>query len=257
MKEKLLIALKVMAWLGGIVIVITMLNFAMRKQKQVECSNLNIDINEEQSFVLTSDVKRTIDKSNLDYLNKRLNNIRIDTLERKLKANPFVEDAQVFIDLKGNLKVEVEQRKPVVRVITGSGQQFYIDEQGFKMPLSYQYTSRVLVATGYVNELYTRVDTLHGTRAKDLYNLAVFIADKPFWAAQIDQVYVANNGDFELIPRVGTQRIVIGDASNLEKKFNGLMIFYKKALSKLGWSMYSTINVKYEGQIICTKSNSL
>lgn len=245
------------AWVAGVVIIIVMLSFAARKQEQVACSKLAISINEEEAFVLNSDVQRAIDKSNQEYLNKRLNNIRIDTLEQKLKGNPYISDAEVFVDLKGNLKVEVEQRHPVIRIVNKDLQQFYIDDQANKMPLSYQYTSRILVATGYINELYTRVDTLHSRTAKDLYTLAVFIGDNPFWRAQIDQVYVLNTGDFELIPRVGNQRILIGDVSNLERKLNSVMIFYKKALSKLGWSAYSRINVKYEGQIICTKANSL
>ncbi len=247
----------VLVWVIGVATLVAMLSFSGRKQKQVQCSNMIIEISDDAAFVLPSDVKRAVDKSNQQYLNKRLTSIRIDSLEKKLKTNSFVADAEVFVDLKGNLQIEVEQRKPILRVVNSSLQQFYIDDKGYKMPLSYQYTSRIPVAVGAINELYTRVDTLRGRTAKDLVTLATFIANKPFWAAQVDQIYVTNAGDFELITRVGNHRIVIGDVTNLEKKFNAVFLFYKKALPKLGWSMYNRINVKYEGQIICTKNSSL
>ena len=88
---------------------------------------------------------------------------------------------------------------------------------------------------------------------KQFYILASFVYKDPFWKAQIMQVYINNEGDMELIPRVGNHTIILGDVSGLEDKFSKLMIFYKQGLSKTGWNEYSTINLKYNNQVICTK----
>ena len=62
--------------------------------------------------------------------------------------------------------------------------------------------------------------------------------------------------DIELIPRVGNQRIILGDADSLEKKMTNLLLFYKKAMPQVGWDTYRTINIKYTNQIVCEKRDS-
>jgi cell division protein FtsQ len=45
---------------------------------------------------------------------------------------------------------------------------FYVDQHGLKIPLSSNFTARVLVANGYIDELFTNhVDSLHTQLAKD------------------------------------------------------------------------------------------
>jgi cell division protein FtsQ len=71
---------------------------------------------------------------------------------------------------------------------------------------------------------------------------------------QIEQLFVNDKADIELIPRVGNQRIVLGSADSLEVKMRNLLAFYKQAMPKVGWDTYKTINVKYTNQVVCVKS---
>ena len=91
---------------------------------------------------------------------------------------------------------------------------------------------------------------------EQVYELAKFIVADTFWNAQAEQIYVNENQELELIPRIGNHRIVIGDAENLAEKFNRLMIFYTQGLNKTGWNNYSVINLKYRNQVVCTKIKS-
>src|SRR5690606_38519624 len=79
-----------------------------------------------------------------------------------------------------------------------------------------------------------------------LFSLANFINQNPFWNAQINQVFINQNGDFELIPRVGNHRIILGNTQNMDKKFNKLKLFYQKGLNNTGWNEYSIINLKFK-----------
>jgi cell division protein FtsQ len=92
--------------------------------------------------------------------------------------------------------------------------------------------------------------------AKDLFKTAKFISDDKLWSDQIVQIYVNDNKDIELIPRIGDQKIIFGDGNLIEEKFRNLYIFYKKALPTVGWKTYSTINLKYKGQIVCERRDS-
>jgi cell division protein FtsQ len=38
----------------------------------------------------------------------------------------------------------------------------------------------------------------------------------------------------------------------LDVKLENLKLFYQKALPKVGWERYSSINLKYKNQIVCT-----
>jgi cell division protein FtsQ len=242
-------------WTLCIAGLILLLGFAGSRQERVICKDIKVDIDykSDNFFVEKEDVDRVLYRYEDSLLNKKLGTIHIDTLEKALRKNPFVQDAQVFADLVGGLCVEVKQRKPLLRVINNMYRSFYIDDRGMKMPLSDKYTSRVIVANGNISERFGTIDTLQTQLAKDLFQLVSFIQKDEFWTAQVEQIYVNERNEIELIPRVGNHRIIIGDTSDLEEKFDNLMIFYNKALPKIGWNTYSAINVKFKNQLVCTK----
>jgi cell division protein FtsQ len=137
-------------------------------------------------------------------------------------------------------------------------QDFYVDQHGLKMPLSQNFTARVIAANGFIDELFAnKVDSLHTALAKDLFKTADFIRNDSLWDAQIAQIYINKDHEIELIPRVGNQRILLGTADSLELRFGNLKAFYKKALPMVGWDAYKVINIKYNNQVIGVKNQSL
>jgi cell division protein FtsQ len=132
---------------------------------------------------------------------------------------------------------------------------FYIDENGFKIPMSDNYTARVLVANGLIEEGFSgTVDTLSSQLARDIYKAAKFIQKDTLWNDQVEQLFVNLKGDIELVPRVGDHKIILGTADSLETKFRNLLVFYKKAIPKVGWDAYKSINLKYANQIVCERN---
>jgi cell division protein FtsQ len=71
--------------------------------------------------------------------------------------------------------------------------------------------------------------------------------------SQVAQVEITPERNFELSPVVGNHLIKLGDGKDLDKKFNRLMMFYKQVLAQKGFDSYSTIDVKYSGQVVGTK----
>jgi cell division protein FtsQ len=134
------------------------------------------------------------------------------------------------------------------------------------MPLSDKYTMKVLVANGNILEPYSKryqnsvhdiaKDSLLKVTSKldELYAMATFISADPFWKAQIHQIYYNNDNEMEIVPMVGDQKIIFGDTTAMEEKFNKLMTFYHEGLNTTGWwNKYSIINLKFRNQIVCTK----
>ena len=246
------------AWVTVLSGIIVLMSFIEIKKSEVICKDVKVYIPGNQYFIDKDEVDNILEVKSNALIGHKLDDINIHALENKLKANPFIEFAKVYADMDGIIQVEISQRQPIMRVVNKFDQDFYIDQHGLKIPLSQNFTAKVLVATGNIDELFSnRVDSLHTDIAKDLYKTADFIRKDSLWSAQIVQVFVNENHEMELIPRVGNQRILLGNADSLKTKFANLLVFYKQALPKVGEDVYKIINIKYANQVIGVKKDNI
>lgn len=246
---------KCLAWaicLSGIVV---LMSFIEIKKQEVKCTNVKILIPGADNFIEREEIDMILNQSQGNLVGKSLESINTHEIEGALKANPYIAFAKVYADMDGVITILVKQRQPVLRIINAGGQDYYIDRDGLKMPMSPNFTANVLVATGDIFEGFAgRVDTLITPLVADLYKTALFLKQDTLWDAQIEQIFVNHKSDIELIPRVGNQRIILGNADSLTVKMGNLLAFYKQAMPQVGWDAYKTINVKYINQIVCEKN---
>jgi cell division protein FtsQ len=245
-------------WLVSLTGLVVLMSFIEVKKAELVCKKVNVYIPGNQYFIDRQEVDNILQTTSHTLIGRRIENIDIHGLENKLKANPFVAFATVYIDMDGTLQVEVSQRQPILRIMNRFDQDFYVDEHGLKMPLSQNFTARVLAVNGYIDELFAnKVDSLHTALAKDIFKTADFIRKDSLWDAQIAQLYINQNHEIELVPRVGNQRILLGNADSLATKFSNLKIFYKQALPLVGWDAYKLINIKYINQVVGVRNETL
>lgn len=176
-----------------------------------------------------------------------------------------MKNAEVYTTLDGKLHIDVQQRNPILRIINYNNEGYYVDNEGALFPLSNKYTARVLVANGNLNEPYNLRYTRNASEAKeadelgrvffidDLYQLAKFIQGNDFYRSLVEQIYVNNDNEIEIVPKVGHFIILLGSVEDLNEKFENLESFMQIALPREGWEKYSFINLKYKNQIVCTK----
>jgi cell division septal protein FtsQ len=69
-------------------------------------------------------IKEELGKSKLE-----LNSI--DVMERQLKNHSAIKDANVSINSKGKIKIEVTEREPIAYVITADGSLLLCDENNY------------------------------------------------------------------------------------------------------------------------------
>jgi cell division protein FtsQ len=247
-----------LAWgisLGGLVV---LMGFIEQKKSEVICKDVKIYIPGSQYFIDRDEVDNILQIHSHALIGRRMENINIHELESKLKANPFIEFAKVYADMDGVINVEISQRQPILRIMNRFDQDFYVDQHGLKIPLSANFTARVIVANGYIDELFANVvDTMHTPLAMELFKTANYIRKDSLWDAQIAELYVNKDHEIELIPRVGNNRILLGNADSLAAKFGNLLAFYKKALPVAGWDAYKMINIKYANQVIGVRNEAM
>lgn len=227
--------------------------FSERKLDNLVCKDILVELDNahENHFMDEPDVLKLVEGSGQSIKGTSLDHINMRALETKLKYDKHILDADLYGDLKGNLVVNVELRRPIARIVRPDAPDAYIAEDGVIMPVSDKYTSRVvLISGGYAKQLIESGDLNKMEEGKKLMAMLEYINGDRFWKAQVAQLDIASNGKINILPQVTGQRVEFGKAEDIENKFRKLMIFYKEILPQRGWTRYERVNLEYEGQII-------
>lgn len=244
-------------WIGLFFMLLAIIISAVDKKKGRMAKDINIDIlalPDSSSLISREDVLVTIERSfGYNLTGIPLESINVERVERVLESDPFVFNSDVFIDAHNVINIEIEQRLPIVRIIDQNGFNYYLDEFGEQMPLSKHFAARVLVATGKIPPFDRNFLQQKKHVIKDLFTITQRILIDEFLEPMIEQVYVNQEGDYVLIPKLGDQKIIFGKMEDIEEKILYLKNFYKEALPYKGWQRYKTINLKFKGQVVAGK----
>lgn len=180
---------------------------------------------------------------------KSLSAIDLKQIERALEKDVWIKNAELFFDNNDRLKVSVEEREPIARLFSTTGNTFYIDSSCMMLPLSDKFSARLPVFTGFPSDakILTKADS---TLLRDVKALSQKIAADSFLMAMIDQVDITAQRTFEMTPKIGKQNIIFGDAGDADAKFAKLKLFYKDVITQAGWNRYNTIDLQYNGQVV-------
>lgn len=242
---------------GGLLTLLLILLFVFRK-KGSEVKDIIVAIHpitdEETDFIKEKDIKEIVKRAfEMDLSTARVGQVDIARVEQVLEQDPFVENAEAYMDAGGNLHIQITQREPILRIIDNNSANYYLDKNGYKMPMSKYFSARVPIITGavppYVADFLSRKN--YGLR--DVFFLVQRLNADPFFAPMIQQIVVDPSLEFTLIPILGDQKIRIGNLDGLDEKLERLKVFYKEAMPYEGWKTYRSISVKYKNQIVCKK----
>jgi len=255
-------------WIIALSGLMASLAFVGKKERLVKAENIDITVNTtgENQFVDEDGVKEFFNERQDIILNAEVKNIEICALEKALNSHPAIQNAELSGNFNGDVKINVTQRTPLVRVLTMGGESYYIDTQSKLMPLSDKYTARVLVVNGYIHEPYVRRNMFtvneiakneifkEVSMLDDIYEMASYISKDTLLSGLIHQLSINEEKEFEMYPSIGNHKIIFGDATGIAEKFEKLKVFYKEGLNKTdNWNKYTVINLKYSNQVVCTK----
>lgn len=238
---------------AAVLVVVVIIAFTEKKQAHVSINDITIKIDNLQAnhFLDESDIVNLMQLNKAGLKGTSLDQVNLKGIEAKIKKQPFIKRADLYSDLKGNLVIQAELRRPVARIVRNDGPDGYIAEDGTIMPVSEKFTSRVVLVSGqYVSQMLKKSNMHENEETKKIFELIKNIREDEFWNAQIAQLDIDNKSRVTFFPQVGDERIEFGKPDNAESKFKKLMIFYKEILPRTGWNKYDRINLEYEGQII-------
>ncbi len=233
---------------------IVLLVSAVHNKEIKVCKGVEINISGVSSnfFIDKTDVYNIIKNFGGDSTQKKsLLSIDLGRIEKALEKDLWVKNAELYFDNNNFLKVSVEEREPIARLFTVTGNTFYIDSSCMILPLSDKFSARLPVFTGFTSDarILAKEDSALLCSIK---NMSLKILSDTFLMAMIDQVDINTSRSFELVPKLGKQRIIFGDATEVNSKFDKLKLFYKDVITQSGWNRYSTINLQYKNQVVAS-----
>jgi len=261
------IALQIFIWLLLVSFLAVSMSFVGGKRDSGICTVAEINISEAHEFIDEQEVKDILANNNLFIPGFFCDSINLEKIENIIEKHNQVKSVETFITVDGRLVINIMQRRPLLRVFNEYGDSFYIDEDGKLMKTSSKYAPRVLVATGIIKgKIDDCVSCIPGSidtcdfavlQLYQLYQLAGKIAGDQFMFALIDQIYVNNKLQIEVIPKITDWNIVIGNNEDVEGKFSRFKSFLKVIPYPDGWDKYKTVNLSFRDQIVCTKKPTI
>lgn len=197
-----------------------------------------------------------------------MDGVLVDSLENYICRMNFVDRVNIYKTILGELRINIEQAKPIARIFSETGDNFYIDKRGRTHIPTLGYSAPVTLVTCDTLIFSTIKNYYDDTKKNNenyffldkLFNFVRYVNMDVFWNSQITSINITGSGVIEIIPRIGNQEILLCDTYNMEKfaeKLNNLKLFYDKQLPKSGWGTYSKIDLRFDNLIICKKAGPL
>lgn len=256
------------AWVicGAGILFLTGFAISRNHDRELQSVEVSIQRNADHFFLSEQDIKTQLIQNGYGVTGQKLSSVNVSAIEKLLLAHAAVEKCETSVTVDGKLKIDLVQRRPIARVINLKGESYYFDENGHLMPWSEVYTAPVVLVNGNFADSYAAFSNMDFPSAHpdsvgktltildDIWQIVKAIDSDSLMKAQIAQVYYNETKEFELIPRIGDHRILLGSAEGAEGKFRKLELFYQYGLNKTGkWSEYSAIDLRFKNQVVCTK----
>ena len=201
-----------------------------------------IFVEENNPFIKQETVNKLLIEKNGEALAIRKDKLDLNKLENAVNANPMIEKSDVFVTIDGVLKAVVKQKTPIARVFDGQ-RSFYIDYKGSTMPLSANFTARVPLVFGILNQ----------KNKEALVGLFRKIYDDAFLKKNIIAIQIMPNGSLKMLNRNFDFQIDFGGTINVNQKINNYKAFFQKAIVDSSLYKYKKIDLRFTDQVVCTK----
>ena len=185
-----------------------------------------------------------------------MRNVNLSAIEKYLEKIKWIKNAEIFTNNNQQLIVQIEQRIPIARLFCVTGTSVYIDQDARQLPLKQLTVLRLPVFTGFPSD-QEQLSKPDSTLLMDVLFFSKTIKEDSFFTAQIAQINIEPNGEFQLVPSLGDHSVLIGTVDHLEDKLNRLYTFYKRVWVQSGINSFQVLDCRFDKQIVALKKGML
>lgn len=265
----------VLVWLAivGFFVGAALLRHHNEEARKVEVLRVVVVDSAEVPLVTADKIAQAIQHAGLMPTGKDVDSVSLLAINNLVESNCFVRSSQTFVDYDGVLTVRLTQRKPIARVITTSGEDFYLTANGHLLPTQQGAAIDLPLVTGDITLPFPRSfegDMVAWARENEknsdknyifllkLTNFVRLVESRPEWGGNIVQIVAEREGvkvgskttrtTIKLIPRRGNYTVQLGTLDNVEAKLNRWVRFVEAGVVDLNEP--NTLDVSYEGQAV-------
>ena len=212
-----------------------------------------ISMNYNDTFFLQYKNQNYFTQSASDSLNELINqfliadllhkDINTHMLEELILSSIYVDKAEVYLNLRGELNVDVHFRQPFL-ILLREDRVLYFDDDGEVLPSLSDLRKNFLVLSGDFNN----------DKVKEVLSLINQIYDHPILNKLIGGVHYKEKDGYTLSAKTCDLGINIGfNPFVRQNQIEMIDVFYDFLLFRLNCDYCQSINITYDQQIICIK----
>lgn len=281
-KKILSIVLTLVVWGAIIAYTIWAWRLTDEHHSRLRVAQVKVNITDRDKVEILSekDVALWIDTAHMSPVGRLFDSIDTRSVNEMIASHNFVSEANTYLDFSRTMHVELSQRRPILRVASSSGAQFYLTDDGYVEPIVSGAAQYVPIITGTVplpfpddfrGEIEKFVENNEKKSDKNylflckLINFVGYIEQIPFWSSQIVQIHLTDGVQgsdgvafreprVELVPRVGSHIIKFGTLDDYQSKLRKLYLFYRSAATEEGWLGAEIIDIEYDNEVIIRRT---
>lgn len=231
--------------------------FYYSNRSKMLCRGVEIQIADSAQlrFITPAIARQWIDQFTGGVVAKPLTEIDINAIENHLTTQEYTSQANIFTTIDGTIHIQINQRKPLLRVLTENGYNFYVDSLAHILQPVKHFSYPTSIISGLIEfdfdkKYFGQIEKNDKEFIKKLTNFVQFIEKDDFLKNLITQIYVTPDCDIELVPRIGIQIIRMGKVEDYQQKLLRLKLFYQQSFTQGWWEKAKFINLKYKNQVI-------
>lgn len=217
--------------------------FANARSNQQEIRDIKVNFVGNENHFLTQEMVNNLLKQNFtnpSVIAREALDLR--DWEEKLDINKWIASSEVYVDISGVLHAEIEQKKALARVVT-NGMPYYISMEGDTMPLSNNFSARVPLVNGMLEE-----------KNKEVFlQVLQAIQSDDFLKEAITGVQINPDQTLHLTSRAHDAGIEFGKMKEIDRKMTNYKAFMHHVKNDTIMPQYKSINLRFTEQVICTK----
>ena len=228
--------------MAGLLVAAVVSGYTARPAEK-ECRSLRyiIEDREERAYLTEVELTQLLRAKELYPVDRVVAPTTLHRIEQTIGRHPMVRTAQCYITPRGEMRIRITQRVPILRVQTPI-EVYYIDSDRRVMEARESVKDRVPVVTGNVGVTMAS----HG-----LADFAQWLQKDEYWRARIHHVHVQNPQWVYVYLRGENQpRVVLGALRGYESKLSKLRTFFEDGQEALKDKQFTELDLRFKGQVI-------
>lgn len=228
---------------------------AISKKESLRCHEVRVLIDKKNNlgFVNDKDILKEINHANHQWIGSRVQDLNVNRIEETIRANEYINKAEVYLNHQGVMNVYIEQKNPMVRIYN-NGESYYLSDQWTRIPVSTKFTKRTIHVLGNTARLLDPITSLDSLIVLETKGLLKYIEKNEFWKNAIDQIIIGQNGKIEITLIFADAVIKLGYIhEKLDAKLNKVYNFFKITSQNVPINQYKELDFQFENQVVGTK----